>query len=74
MSNRSKLRSFRDSIHFKGLKINQMNGEKYQYGPASFKGYPVVDMCTFTLKQSRGEIFSESAFLFLCKNVLLLIY
>ena len=47
MSNRNKLRSFRDSIHFKGLKINQMNGEKYQYGPASFKGYPVVDMCTY---------------------------
>ena len=29
------------------FRINQINGEKYQYGPASFKGYPVVDMCTY---------------------------
>ena len=68
MNNRNKLKSFKGNIHFKGLKINQINGEKYQYGPASFKGYPVVDMCTFTLKQSQGENFSEDAFLFICKN------
>ena len=68
MSNRNKLRPFIDTIYFKGLKIYQINGEKCQYGPASFKGYPVVDMCTFTLTQSRGEIFSKGAFLFLCKK------